>query len=168
MKTLEMHIFSFWHIDFSFSSIKSFAIFLQIQFSRSQFSRSCLACELVHNSIWPNQKLSQILQIQIQRFWLWEMIFWQWLWSNFVLRWYTDWYHELSSRPIWRMNWAYNHFSVDLKSTQCCYLRQKSFSNVKAQVVTKAKLFKCFWIVMYLITWGNKQLLQTHTCRVYR
>ena len=29
-----------------------------------------------------------------QRFWLWELIFWQWLWSHFVLRWYSDGYHD--------------------------------------------------------------------------
>ena len=25
-----------------------------------------------------------------QRFWLWELIFWKWQWSNIILRWYSD------------------------------------------------------------------------------
>ena len=33
------------------------------------------------------QKLVNFLK---QRFWLWELIFWKWQWSNIILRWYSD------------------------------------------------------------------------------
>ena len=96
----DMKLSNFWHeIDQSCFG-KNRIIFLKALREAPRKDTACLN-DILPNSIstppppakWRfvvgifHQKLANSLK---QRFWLWEWTFWQQLWSNMILRWYSD------------------------------------------------------------------------------
>ena len=52
--------------------------------------------------------LPKMRKFSKQQFWLWEWIFWQWLRSKMILRWYSDWNQGKYWRNMMKIRWLSN------------------------------------------------------------
>ena len=66
---------------------------LDLDLGKTPRKKSAVQMEFCQIALCGNYFRRKLVIFLKQRFWLWELIFWQWLWSNFVLRcsWFTQW-----------------------------------------------------------------------------